>query len=115
MQAIRLSNLYAPEHLCLMLQNAAGYIEHIRHAGCIFTGYRPTVVMGDYVAGPSHALPTSGTARFSSPLGVMDFVKYTNVVNIDAGMYRELGTVAQTLALAEGLTAHASAVRMRLE
>jgi histidinol dehydrogenase len=115
MQAIRLSNLYAPEHLCLMLQNAAGYIEHIRHAGCIFTGYRPTVVMGDYVAGPSHALPTSGTARFSSPLGVMDFVKYTNVVDIDAGMYQELGTVAQTLARAEGLTAHASAVKMRLE
>ncbi len=115
MQAIELSNLYAPEHLCLMLEDSEEYVKYIRNAGCIFAGYRPTVVMGDYVAGPSHALPTSGTARFSSPLGVMDFVKYLNVVNIERRIFSELGEMAGILASAEGLTAHARAVKMRLE
>jgi histidinol dehydrogenase len=113
-QAIELSNLYAPEHLCLDVAGAEAYIDKITNAGCIFIGDRPTVVMGDYVAGPSHALPTGGTARFSSPLNITDFIKYTNVVNIDKSLLRELGPAAITIARAEGLEAHARAVEKRL-
>ncbi len=114
-QAIELSNMYAPEHLCLDVKNSAVYIKGITNAGCIFTGEEPTVVMGDYVAGPSHALPTGGTARFSSPLNITDFVKYTNMVNIDWETLAELGDAAMTIALAEGLEAHARAVEKRMQ
>jgi histidinol dehydrogenase len=114
-EAIRLANLYAPEHLCLMVQKATSYISQITNAGCIFVGKNPTVVLGDYVAGPSHALPTGGTARFSSPLNITDFLKYINVITVDDVSFRELGPAAITIARAEGFEAHARAVEKRLE
>jgi histidinol dehydrogenase len=109
-KAIELSNMYAPEHLCMDIK----YIDKIINAGCVFIGDEPTVVMGDYVAGPSHALPTAGTARFSSPLNITDFIKYTNIVNVDQRSLRELGQTAITIARAEGLEAHARAVEKRM-
>lgn len=114
-EAVELANLYAPEHLVLAVAGSERYVARIKNAGCVFVGERPTVVMGDYVAGPSHALPTSGTARFASPLSVTDFVRYMNVVRVDRRMLKALGPAAVTLAKAEGLTAHAKAVEKRLE
>ena len=114
-EAIELANLYAPEHLSLMVDKAASYVDRLFNAGCIFVGEKSTVVLGDYVAGPSHVLPTGGTARFSSPLNVNDFLKLTNVVNIDEADLKELGRAAQVIASAEGLEAHARAVEKRLK
>jgi len=114
-EAIELANLYAPEHLCLMVDKATSYIDRIANAGCIVVGGEPTVVLGDYVAGPSHVLPTGGTARFSSPLNVSDFVKIINLITVDNASLKKLGRVAQILASAEGLDAHARAVEKRLE
>ena len=114
-EAIELSNLYAPEHLCLMMQKAASYISKVSNAGCIFVGEDSTVVLGDYVAGPSHALPTGGTARFSSPLNIMDFIKLIDLVTIDGASLKELGQAASIMARAEGFEAHARAVEKRLE
>jgi len=114
-EAVELANLYAPEHLCLDIEGAKYYIDKITNAGCVFIGDKPTVVLGDYVAGPSHALPTGGTARFSSPLNITDFIKYINVVTVDDTSLKELGPAAITIARAEGLEAHARAVEKRLE
>jgi len=114
-EAIELANLYAPEHLCLMVDKAASYIDQVSNAGCIVAGEKATVVLGDYVAGPSHVLPTEGTARFSSPLNVFDFIKFTNMINIDEAGLKELGQAASVIARAEGLEAHARAVEKRLE
>ncbi len=114
-EAIELANLYAPEHLCLMVKEADSYISKVYNAGCIFTGENATVALGDYVAGPSHVLPTGGTARFGSPLNVTDFIKLTSVINIDEAGLKELGPAAVTIARAEGLEAHARAVEKRLE
>ena len=114
-EAIELANLYAPEHLCLMVDKADSYIDRVSNAGCIFVGDRSSVVLGDYVAGPSHVLPTGGTARFGSPLNVLDFIKFTNVVNIDEAGLREMGGAARAIAAAEGLEAHARAVEKRLQ
>ncbi|MFC1989264.1 histidinol dehydrogenase [Chloroflexota bacterium] len=113
-EAIELSNLYAPEHLCLMVDKASSYIDRISNAGCIVIGDKATVVLGDYVAGPSHVLPTGGTARFSSPLNVSDFIKLTSLITVDEAGLRELGPSAQAMASAEGLDAHAWAVEKRL-
>ena len=113
-EAIELANLYAPEHLCLMVDKADSYIDRIFNAGCIVAGDKATVVLGDYVAGPSHALPTGGTARFSSPLSVSDFIKLTSLITVDEADLRELGPSAQAIAGAEGLDAHARAVEKRL-
>ncbi len=113
-KAIELSNMYAPEHLCMDIKGAEAYIDKIKNAGCVFIGDEPTVVMGDYVAGPSHVLPTGGTAKFSSPLNITDFIKYTNIVNVDKRSLRELGQTAITIARAEGLEAHARVVEKRL-
>ncbi|MDP2729683.1 MAG: histidinol dehydrogenase [Dehalococcoidales bacterium] len=114
-EAIELANLYAPEHLCLMVDKAASYLDRISNAGCIVLGEKATVVLGDYMVGPSHVLPTAGTARFSSPLNVSDFIKLTSVVDVDKGSLQKLGRAAQTLATAEGLEAHARAIEKRLE
>jgi histidinol dehydrogenase len=114
-EAIELANLYAPEHLALMVKDAAAYIERITNAGCIFIGSSATVVLGDYDAGPSHVLPTSATARFSSPLNILDFVKLINVVDADKGMLKKLAKAAAIIARAEGLEAHARAVEKRLK
>jgi len=114
-EAIELANLYAPEHLCLMVDRADTYIDKITNAGCIFVGEKATVALGDYVAGPSHALPTGGTARFSSPLNVADFIKFTSLVSIDEADLPQLGKVTSVIARAEGLEAHAHAVEERLK
>jgi len=113
-EAIELANLYAPEHLLLMVDNAASYVERLSSAGCIVLGDRATVVLGDYVAGPSHVLPTQGTARFSSPLSVLDFVKLTNVISVDERSLNELAEAAMAIADFEGLDAHTRAVAKRL-
>ena len=114
-EAVELANLYAPEHLCLILDKADTYINKVTNAGCIFIGENSTVVLGDYMAGPSHVLPTGGSARFSSPLNISDFTKFTNMVTIDKAGLKELGRAAVTIASAEGLEAHARAVEKRLE
>jgi len=114
-QAIELVNLYAPEHLSLMVRHASSYIDKIRHAGGIFIGESSPEALGDYVAGPSHVMPTGGSARFSSPLGVGDFLKLTSIVSLSEEDLKALGAVAATIARAEGLTAHARAVEARLK
>jgi len=114
-EAIELTNLYAPEHLCLMVKGADAYVERVANAGCIVIGESPTVVLGDYVFGPSHVLPTGATARFSSPLNILDFVKFTSLVNVDKASLKKLGKAAAIIARAEGLEAHARAVEKRLE
>ncbi len=114
-QAIELANLYAPEHLSLMVRKARDYIGRIRNAGCICAGQYSPVVLGDYVAGPSHALPTGGSARFSSPLAVQDFLKINSIIALDDSAIGKLGPVAALLADNEGLTGHASAIRIRLD
>lgn len=113
-EAIEIANLYAPEHLELMCKNAGSYVNKINNAGCIFVGEFSNVPLGDYVAGPNHSLPTGGTARFSSPLSVADFIKFIDVVKIDTKGMQKLGEAAITLAKAEGLEAHARAIQTRL-
>jgi histidinol dehydrogenase len=112
-QAVELVNLYAPEHLSLMVSNASALVRKIYNAGGIFVGSNSSVVLGDYVAGPSHVLPTEGSARFSSPLGVEDFLKVTNIISLDDSTAEELSQAAITIARAEGLSAHAQALEAR--
>jgi len=112
-QAVDLVNLFAPEHLSLMASDALALISKIHNVGCIFVGKDSPVVLGDYVAGPSHVLPTGGSARFGSPLGVMDFLKVTNIIALDEPAMRELSQAAITIAEAEGLDAHAQAIERR--
>ncbi|UCC90554.1 MAG: histidinol dehydrogenase [Dehalococcoidia bacterium] len=114
-EAIELANLYAPEHLYLVVDKATTYIDKISTAGCIFVGEKSTVVLGDYLAGPSHVLPTGGTARYSSPLNITDFIKFTNLVNLDKVSLRQLAPAASIIARAEGFEAHARAVEKRLQ
>jgi len=114
-EAIELANLYAPEHLCLMVDRATSYIDKVSNAGCLFIGGNSTVVLGDYVAGPSHVLPTGRTARFSSPLNISDFIKFINLVDIDEADLNRLGQAAVTMARAEGFEAHDRAVQKRLK
>ncbi len=114
-EAIELANLYAPEHLELLINSAEKYVDKIKNAGCVFVGEYATEPIGDYVAGPSHALPTGGTARFSSPLNILDFIKIIDVVKVNKAGIRKLGKTAMTIARAEGLEAHARAVEIRLE
>jgi histidinol dehydrogenase len=113
-EAIELSNLYAPEHLCLVVDKAASYVDKISNSGCLFIGENSVEVLVDYVAGPSHVLPTEGTARFGSPLNVTDFVKLTSLVNMDRASLKALARAAAIIARAEGLDAHARAVEKRL-
>lgn len=112
-QAIELANFYAPEHLCLVVQQPWSYIGQVRHAGGIFVGERASEALGDYVAGPSHIMPTSGTARFASPLSVDDFVKSTSLIALDKNAAQPLEIAAQIIAEAEGFTAHAQALELR--
>ena len=114
-QAIELVNYYAPEHLCLVVRNPHSYLSKIHHAGGIFVGESSSEVLGDYIAGPSHVMPTGGTARFSSPLGVADFVKATSVVALSDKALKTLGPKAAIIARAEGLSGHARALELRLE
>lgn len=105
----------APEHLELMLNDAQSVAEQVSHAGAIFIGRYSSESLGDYVAGPSHVLPTSGTARFSSPLGVYDFQKRTSIIHCSAESANTLGAVASVMARTESLTAHARAAEMRIK
>ncbi len=114
-QALELADRFAPEHLCIVTENAGSHAGRIKNAGCLFIGEHAIEVLVDYVAGPSHVLPTEGTARFSSPLNILDFVKLMTVVKTDEKDIRELGKAASVIARAEGLDAHARAVEMRLE
>lgn len=114
-EAVELANRIAPEHLELAVANPVEILGSIRHAGAILLGESSTEPIGDYVAGPNHVLPTSGTARFSSPLSVDDFVKKSNVVMYSLEALKAEGPAAITLAEAEGLDAHANAVRVRIE
>ena len=114
-EAAALSNEYAPEHLCLAVADPHALSKTITNAGGIFFGERSFEVLGDYVAGPSHTMPTAGTARFSSPLNVLEFVKISSIIDLDAETARSLIPVAALLAEAEALTAHAQAARFRAE
>jgi histidinol dehydrogenase len=113
-QAISLANRVAPEHLQLMVQNPEAVFANIRHAGAVFLGPNCPEAIGDYVAGPNHVLPTSGTARFASGLSVYDFLKRTTWVALDRAALNNIGPAAVALANAEGLTAHAQSVAVRL-
>ena len=113
-EAIDLVNHYAPEHLCLMVEDAWNYVGQIRHAGGIFLGESSPEAIGDYTAGPSHVMPTGGSAHFGSPLGVEDFVKSTSLVALNEAALNRVGPAASIIARAEGLTAHVQAVEKRL-
>ena len=104
----------APEHLELAVADPDALAARVNHAGAMFLGRFTPEAIGDYIAGPSHVLPTAGSARFSSPLGVLDFVKRTSLIGCDAGGLAEVGPAAATLADAEGLDAHALSIRVRL-
>ena len=113
-QAIELANAYAPEHLCLLVREPWSWVGKVENAGGIFVGEWTNEALGDYVIGPSHVMPTAGTARFSSALNVNDFVKITSVFSVGEREAKELGEKGATLAEAEGLTAHANAIRKRV-
>jgi histidinol dehydrogenase len=114
-EACELANRIAPEHLELAVADPEALLPKIRHAGAIFLGHHASESLGDYCAGPNHVLPTSRTARFSSPLGVYDFQKRSSVIRVSAQGARTLGPVAATLARAEGLEAHARSAELRNE
>jgi histidinol dehydrogenase len=114
-EACAVANRIAPEHLELAVQDPEKILPQVRTAGAIFLGQWSSEAIGDYCAGPNHVLPTAGTARFSSPLGVYDFQKRTSVIGVSEGSAAKLGRVAVTLAEGEGLSAHARAAQMRFE
>lgn len=114
-QAVALANRIAPEHLELCVEYPEELAEGIRHAGAIFLGPYTSESLGDYCAGPNHVLPTSGTARFSSPLGVYDYVKRSSIIQVSAEGADELGRIASVLARSESLEAHALAAEFRLK
>jgi len=114
-QACEISNQIAPEHMEISAQNPRECLPLIRHAGAIFLGKFTSESLGDYCAGPNHVLPTSRTARFSSPLGVYDFVKRSSLIEVSQEGANTLGKIANTLALGEGLQAHAMAAQMRIK
>ncbi len=113
--AFEVANEYAPEHLCLLVDDPWRYVGKVRNAGGVFLGERSFEVLGDYVAGPSHIMPTGGTARFASPVNVDDFRKVISLVALNDAALRRIGSAAARLADAERLAAHAAAVRLRME
>jgi histidinol dehydrogenase len=114
-EACVIANRIAPEHLELSVSEPRALVDKIRHAGAIFMGHYTSESLGDYCAGPNHVLPTSRSARFSSPLGVYDFQKRTSLIEVSAAGAQTLGPIASTLAHGEGLTAHARAAELRLK
>jgi histidinol dehydrogenase len=114
-QAVDLANRIAPEHLCLMVRDPWAWVDRVKHAGGLFLGEFSPEVMGDYIAGPSHVMPTGGTARFSSALSVHQFLRTMPVVGLSPEDFRRLGPAAVRIAHAEGLAGHASAVTVRLD
>lgn len=113
--AIELANFYAPEHLCLCVENPTAYAMKVRNAGGLFLGEASPEAVGDYTAGPSHTMPTGGSARWSGPLGVHDFLKKMAVVNLPEDDMEELNRAAAIIARAEGLHGHARAAERRLQ
>ncbi len=111
--AVRLADEFAPEHLCLSVREPEAWAKHIRNAGGLFLGEHSFEVLGDYVAGPSHIMPTGGTARFNSPVNVLDFIKVVNIIGLDAQTAAQLCPAATRIAGAESLTAHAAAASVR--
>jgi histidinol dehydrogenase len=114
-EAAAIGNLIAPEHLELSVEDPEAMLPKIKHAGAIFMGRNTCEALGDYCAGPNHVLPTSRTARFSSPLGVYDFQKRSSLIHVSADGARSLGQVAAALAYGEGLQAHARSAEYRME
>ena len=113
MEAVALADFYAPEHLCLSVRDPWAWVGKVHNAGGVFVGEHSYEVLGDYCAGPSHVMPTGGTARFTPPLNVMDFVRVMNVIALDEATSRQLGVIAVKMAEAEGLAAHAAAAKIR--
>lgn len=113
-EACLISNRIAPEHLELSVADPQSYLAKLKHAGAIFMGRYTSEALGDYCAGPNHVLPTSGTARFSSPLGVYDFQKRSSLIQVSAQGAKNLGAIASTLAFGEGLQAHAQSALFRI-
>jgi histidinol dehydrogenase len=114
-EAFELANEYAPEHLCLLMHDAQKHIERVRNAGGLFVGESSPEALADYIAGPSHVMPTGGSARYASPLTVSDFLKVTSVVALGDDDLERLGPAAARIAHAEGLSGHARAIEIRLE
>ena len=114
-EAIEVANAVAPEHLCLAITNPAPYISLVRSAGGLFAGEYSAEVMGDYVAGPSHVMPTGGTARFASALNVRHFLRFTPIVDLDSAGFMEIAQQAAVLARTEGLHGHANAAELRMK
>lgn len=114
-EAAELSNLFAPEHLELEVAEPWELVEHIRHAGAIFIGNSTPEAAGDYLAGPNHTLPTSGAARYASPLGVETFMKHSSLIHYSPTALKKMSSTIQILAEAEGLPSHADSVRFRTE
>lgn len=114
-EAVRLANRFAPEHLELMVENPEELLSEITHAGAIFLGQYTPEALGDYMAGPNHILPTGGTARFSSPLGVYDFVKRTSVLSFTREAFHRYGRQTERFAALEGLDAHGKSISVRLD
>ena len=114
-EAVAIANRFAPEHLELMLADHREVLKKIRNAGAVFLGGSTPETLGDYIAGPNHILPTGGTARFSSPLGVYDFLKRTSILNFSPEALRKYGREAARFASLEGFDAHARSVTVRLE
>jgi histidinol dehydrogenase len=114
-EACDIANLVAPEHLEISAENPQQWADKVRHAGAIFLGRFSSESLGDYCAGPNHVLPTSRTARFSSPLGVYDFQKRSSILYVSEAGAQTLGKVAAELANGEGLQAHAKSAEFRLK
>ena len=114
-EACAIANRIAPEHLELSIADAEAWVAKIRHAGAIFIGPYASESLGDYCAGPNHVLPTSGSARFSSPLGVYDFQKRSSLIRVSKAASLTLGKIASTLAHGEGLPAHAQSAEFRIQ
>ncbi|MDE0190196.1 MAG: histidinol dehydrogenase, partial [Gammaproteobacteria bacterium] len=114
-QACEIANRVAPEHLQLAVRDPEALLPAIRHAGAIFLGAHAAEVFGDYVAGPSHVLPTFGTARYASPLSVPDFLKRSSIIGGGQSSVQSLARIAANIADAEGLAAHGLAARARLD
>ena len=111
--AVSIANRIAPEHLSLHWSNAQRWLDSLENCGAIFIGARSPVAAGDYIAGPNHVLPTGGTARFTSPLGVYDFVKRSNVIELSASESQEIAGAGAFLARFEGLPLHAGSLDLR--
>ncbi|MEK7814865.1 MAG: histidinol dehydrogenase, partial [Chloroflexota bacterium] len=114
-EAVELANRVAPEHLCLMVADPWSWMGRVKNAGGLFLGEFSPEVMGDYIAGPSHVMPTGGTARFSSTLSVHHFLRTMPVVALTRQDFQRLGAAAMEIAEAEGLTGHSGAIRVRLD